>query len=242
MIKMKIWVHLTDLLKHVKTDTGDQIEIVDIQLSFSKKPKHLLINRMAITQGRIKELNEGISTGQFSAYGMFKATKEMTPLQEKIDRLHIRYDEAVQLELKNGQNPSLVPKKLLTTNLEYIYVTLRRNAEVKKVLSLFVKEPNTSRLIRRLLCITDQIKDSIQFDNQDLVIEPAIEPDQINWMNMELTKSDRQWRLVITIGVVVFFVFFSFIVTIFMGRFSSAFSPASCAGVPKITAQEAYIR
>ena len=30
IIKMKIWVHLNDLLRHIKTDTGERLQIVDI--------------------------------------------------------------------------------------------------------------------------------------------------------------------------------------------------------------------
>lgn len=34
VIKMKFWVHLSNVLKHVKTDSGERLEIIDIQLSF----------------------------------------------------------------------------------------------------------------------------------------------------------------------------------------------------------------
>lgn len=118
---------------------------------------------------------------------MFQAGKDILKLQEKIERLNEKYKETIELELKNGQNPSLIPKKLLMTELEYVYVTLKRNAELKQVYNLFVKEPNASRLLRKICCVKDEIKDNVEFEDQTLQIEPTIEPDQINWMNMELT-------------------------------------------------------
>ena len=62
---------------------------------------------------------------------MYQAKKEIEKIDEKMVRLNEKFEEAIALELKNGQNPSLIPKKLLLTELEYVYVTLRRNAEVK---------------------------------------------------------------------------------------------------------------
>ena len=99
---------------------------------------------------------------------MFQANKEIGKLEEKIGRLNEKYDEAIALELKNGQNPSLVPKKLLMTDLEYVYVTLKRNAEVNLVLDMFVKEPEASRFMRKICCVEDEIKDNVEFEDQNL--------------------------------------------------------------------------
>lgn len=72
-----------------------------------------------------------MSSGQFSHYQKYQAKKEIDKINEKMQRFYEKYEEAIALELKNGQNPSLIPKKLLQTKLEYVYITLKRNAEVK---------------------------------------------------------------------------------------------------------------
>lgn len=91
MIKMKIWTHLNDLLRHVKTDTGERLQIVDIQLSFSKKQKDLLIYRMADCNKRLKELNDGMTSGEFSHYQMYQAKKEIEKIDEKMERFNEKY-------------------------------------------------------------------------------------------------------------------------------------------------------
>lgn len=45
-IKMKLWIHLSDLLSHLHTKDGEPQQIVDIQLSVSKQPKHMIIYKM----------------------------------------------------------------------------------------------------------------------------------------------------------------------------------------------------
>ena len=82
---------------------------------------------------------------------MYNAKKEVEKIDEKLLRLNEKYEETIETELKNGMNPQLIPKKLLYTELEYVYVTLRRNAEIKDVLEMFVKEPEASKFLRTIL-------------------------------------------------------------------------------------------
>lgn len=125
-----------------------------------------------------------------------------------------KFEEAIALELKNGQNPSLIPKKLLLTDLEYAYVTLRQNAEVQQVLDLFVKEPEASKFMRKMCCVQDEIKDNVEFADQQLNIAKTIEPDQINWMNMELTQIERRNRWIVQGLIVVLVVIGSVAITV----------------------------
>lgn len=90
---MKIWVHLNQLLSKIKTESGDPLEMVDIQLSWSKKSKHLLLYRMEDCEKKIKELNDGIASGEFGPYQTFQAYKEIEKNNEKINRLKEKFNE-----------------------------------------------------------------------------------------------------------------------------------------------------
>ena len=46
-------------------------------------------------QNKIKENNDGISSGKFSAYQMFVAKKKIKQMNEKFDRLVEKYDECI---------------------------------------------------------------------------------------------------------------------------------------------------
>ena len=71
--------------------------------------------------------------------------------------------------------------------IESIFVTLKSNKEMEKVYEMFVRENNASRLIRKICCVEDEVLDHVEFEEQPLKVEETIEPDQINWMNFQIS-------------------------------------------------------
>ena len=61
--------------------------------------------------------------------------------------------EAIELEEKYAFNPTTAPSNKLIRKVEYTYITFKSNQSPKKALELFVKEPTTSKVARRICCI-----------------------------------------------------------------------------------------
>lgn len=97
-------------------------------------------------------------------------------------------------------------------------MTLRSNSDIKTVLSMFQIETGASRLIRKMCCIEDEIKDNIKMEEHQLAIQPTVEPDQINWYNMEITLNDRRFRLIIKILIVMFVIIGTVTITSLLKR------------------------
>lgn len=76
------------------------------------------------------------------------------------------------------------PKNKIIHFIEYTYVTFKSNQTPNKALELFVKEPTSSKLMRRIFCIDDEIKDNLEFGEQNLDCQPTVDPDQILWNNI----------------------------------------------------------
>mgnify|MGYP006091859185 FL=1 len=69
------------------------------------------------------------------------------------------------LEEQYAFNVSEAPKSKILRLVEYTYVTFKSNQAPAEVLRLFQREPTRSKLIRRLLCIEDAVKDSIELED-----------------------------------------------------------------------------
>ena len=96
---------------------------------------------------------------------MWSKTKELAKLSEKIEKLEIKYKEAVKLEFKNALSVSTAPKWQLFDMVEYIYITFKSNQTPKVVQELFVIEPVSSKIIRRIFCIDDKVKDNVEMSD-----------------------------------------------------------------------------
>ena len=64
---------------------------------------------------------------------MWSKTKELAKLTEKIEKLEIKYKEAVKLEFKNALSVSTAPKWQLYDMVEYIFITFKSNQTPKVV-------------------------------------------------------------------------------------------------------------
>lgn len=135
-------------------------------------------------------------------------------MNEKIERMRERYNEIIIDELAKGQNPTIIPKQLMIDKIETVFVTLKSNKDMKKIYEMFVRENNASRLIRKLCCVEDEVLDHVEFEDQALQIEGTIEPDQINWMNYQISLNNRRYRLVFQIFLIFFVAFGSLNITI----------------------------
>ena len=74
--------------------------------------------------------------------------------------------------------------------VEYVYVTFKSNQTPKKNFELFVAEPTYSKIVRRIFCIDDEIKDNVEFCDQQLTVQPTVDPDQVLWDNIGFSISD----------------------------------------------------
>lgn len=150
---MKLWIHLTDLLNHIKTEDDKPVQVVDIQISISKMPKHLIIYKINELQVQIDSIREQIAAGNYGPAQLWSKNKELQKMFEKQDRLKERYQELIDEELKKAQNPSLIPKLLMIHEIETVFVTLKSNKELPMIHQMFERENNASKLIRKVCCV-----------------------------------------------------------------------------------------
>ena len=142
-----------------------------------------------------------MAAGQYSPGEMWAKTKEMKKLNEKIDKLEQKYKDSVKLEFKNALSVSTAPKWQLFEMVEYVYITFKSNQTPEKVLELFVVEPTSSKIVRRIFCIEDKVKDNVEMEDQSLEVLPTVDPDQILWDNIGYTISDQNMRSVVSVIV-----------------------------------------
>lgn len=126
--------------------------------------------------------------------------------------------------------------------MEFVYITLKRNAETEEVVKLFTKEPEASRICRRLCCVKDEIKDCGDFGEQQLNVFNTVEPDQINWMNMEITFRERKIRFIIQIVIGIFVIIGSIMVTAGLQGAKMKFGSVACNPNIVYTPLDSYLR
>ena len=103
------------------------MEISDIQFSLSKCERHKAIYKITEFKNKVEEINRKKANGEYSPGEMWSKTKELAKLTEKIEKLEIKYKEAVKLEFKNALSVSTAPKWQLFDMVEYIYITFKSN-------------------------------------------------------------------------------------------------------------------
>tara|TARA_B110000285_G_scaffold209591_1_gene250705 strand:- start:180 stop:587 length:408 start_codon:yes stop_codon:yes gene_type:complete len=134
-------------------------------------------------------------------------------LLEKSGRFEDRYAKACELEEEYAFNVPAAPKNKIIHFIEYTYVTFKSNQTPKKALELFVKEPTSSKIIRRILCINDDIKDNVELDEQVLDCGHTVDPDQVLWNNIGFSIQEQNARNIIAFLVKVFTAIMSVIIT-----------------------------
>ena len=95
----------------------------------------------------------------------FARDKELSEKKEKYYRFRDKYLESVMLEEKYAFNPSIAPSNQLLDRVEYTYITFKSNQAPKKALEVFIMEPTTSKVARRICCIEDEVKDNVEFED-----------------------------------------------------------------------------
>lgn len=169
ILKLKIWLHFNELLKKFRTETN-QMEVADVQFSLSKQEKHVAIFKMQEFERRVRDIKNRMNAGEYSALELYNRTNELQSIEERQHRLREKYKAAVAQEEKNALAVSIAPKWQLLDMVEYVYITFKSNQTPKKNFELFVAEPTFSKIIRRIFCIDDEIKDNVEYDDQQLVI------------------------------------------------------------------------
>ena len=84
-------------------------------------------------------------------------------------------------------NLSTCPKNKILHQIEYCYITFKSNQAPKNTRNIFVVEETASKIVRRICCIDDPIRDDIELEDQNLIVEPTVDPDQILWNNIGFT-------------------------------------------------------
>ena len=167
------------------------MEIADIQFSLSKQERHKAIYKITELKGIVDEINRKKANGGYSPGELWAKSKELKKCQERIEKLEIKYKEAVKQEFKNALTVSTAPKWQLYDMVEYIYISFKSNQTPKKVKELFVVEPTSSKIVRRIFCIDDAVKDNIELADQQLEVLPTVDPDQILWNNIGYSVKDQ---------------------------------------------------
>ena len=142
------------------------MEVVDVQFSLSKSDKHVAIFKIQDFMRRVIEINNKINAGDYSAGELYNRTIELKNIEERIQKLREKYKIAVALEEKIALTVSIAPAWQLLEMIEYTYVTFKSNQTPKKNFELFVAESTYSKILRRILCIEDEIKDNVEFEEQ----------------------------------------------------------------------------
>lgn len=69
------------------------------------------------------------------------------------------------------------------------------------MLELFEVEPTSSKIVRRIFCIEDKVKDNVELEDQSLEVLRTVDPDQILWDNIGYTISDQNFRNIVSVIV-----------------------------------------
>lgn len=93
--------------------------------------------------------------------------------------------------------------------------------------------------MRRLFCIDDEIKDSIELEDRPLEVFPTVDPDQVLWDNIGFSISERQLRTAIAVLVQVVCTVLSIVITLWIENFKSNITVTECSG-EEITRTQAY--
>jgi hypothetical protein len=64
-----------------------------------------------------------------------------------------------------------------------------------------VIEKTSSKIMRRIFCIDDEIKDNIELEDRPLEVLPTVDPDQILWDNIGFSISEQHLRSFVAILV-----------------------------------------
>ena len=128
---------------------------------------------------------------------MYEQSKELEIIKEKIGRYEEKYIEAIDLEKYYAMNLAICPKNKLLHKIEYCYVTFKSNQAPKKMIGIFVKEETVSKIMRRMFCIDDPIRDTVEMDDQNLVVQLTVDPDQILWNNIGFTEEEQRLRAIV---------------------------------------------
>jgi hypothetical protein len=110
----------------------------------------------------VDEINRKKANGEYSPGELWSKSKELAKCTERIAKLEVKYKEAVALEFKNALSVSTAPKWQLFDMVEYVYISFKSNQTPKKVKEIFVIEPTSSKIIRRIFCIDDKVKDNVE--------------------------------------------------------------------------------
>jgi ketopantoate reductase len=108
---------------------------------------------------------------------MWQKSKELEKLNEKLKKLEEKYIDECKQEEKNALHVSIAPKDQLLDHIDYVFVTFKSNQTPAKVKELFVIEKTSSKILRRIFCIDDDIKDNIELEDKALEVLPTVDPD-----------------------------------------------------------------
>ena len=71
------------------------MEIADVQFSLSKSEKHVAIFKMQEFERRVRDINNKINAGEYSAGELYNRTNELKRIEERVERLEEKYKIAV---------------------------------------------------------------------------------------------------------------------------------------------------
>jgi hypothetical protein len=100
----------------------------------------------------------------------------------------------IEKELAKRESRGKILKADRTNKIDYIYVIFENNETKEEAIGKFKLESALVKYIKMLFCIKNQMEFKKKFLDHPLIIKDSLEPDEINWENLNYTEKDNRGR------------------------------------------------
>ena len=95
--------------------------------------------------------------------------------------------------------------------------------------------------MRRIFCIDDEIKDNVEFGEQNLDCQPTVDPDQILWNNIGFSIQEQNARNIIAFIVQILTAIVSVVITFQIANLKKKVPEPPDCGPEVHTPEHAYL-
>jgi hypothetical protein len=119
-----------------------------------------------------------------------------------------------------------IPKSKRADIIQYVFVVFKNCETQEHAIKIFQKDSSVQKLVSKIFCIsTPQVKkERTYLMGYELNVEDIVEPDDIKWENLSFTGTDQNIRAFQTGLIVLFFVAFTTVFTLYMNGSSQLLS------------------
>ena len=198
ILKMKIWLYIKKILspknkeadakklekkmsdsdsdtEEIDTTDYSLAEIADIQFSYSTSLRYQTLLRLGMFQEQIEDLERELKKQNLSTSDKAEIQEDLKKVQNRKAKYELKYREILTQDEQINFATVKVNKAQYLPSIDYVWVTFKDNTTPKKVLK-DCEIVHPFALICNKWCF-DKPPQVHEFDDQELEITKAVEPD-----------------------------------------------------------------